>query len=658
MTQQAHGRSRTALRKHSNILHCVAWLGIGLTSAMWVGCGGGNTETSPGNSLASAADGKTGSTTSGGATAGSEHRTAQQILKDMETAYRKAKSYADEGQVHIRFERDGKTFEDNLPFSVAFVRPNKLRMLCYDAMVVSDGKQFHAALQKFAPNQVLEVAAPAVLSVGEVVRDRQLRDTLAEGPAGGPVQLPFLMDDNTLAQLLQDAMQPPKLLSQESIEGHVCNRIEIDESQGKLTLWIDQHDNLLRQINLPPEDLRKMLEQNGPVKNLSLTIELHQARFDQPIDETAFKFEVPEGAKVSDSLATDVPPATIAPQSDPSSLKLTKLWTAADLNNPGNVLVVDGAAGQPRIFVFDGWRSVAELDGEGKVLGRHELDIPADAVACFLRTTTDAQGRRYFVVSANGQPQCHVFDENWKRLLSFPKPEEGATEGIGDVQIADLNGSGKPQLCVSYWGDIGVQGVALDGNRLWRDRSLQFVLRTAVTDRDAAGHRQLLCTHSKGTIVPLDFEGKPEKEIVVPDRRVYYVAAADLAGKGQSNYCALAGSVVNDNTALGISLDGKELWNYPLPPGVHGRPIEVITSGDLTGETEKQWLIAGADGSIHMVSADGKPIDKFNTGAMLTGVGAAKIGEKHLLLVSSALAKPDGERKGNLEAWLVEPAAK
>ncbi len=654
MTQE-HGSSRTLVRTNSHVWRWVMLLGFSLTSATWLGCGGGPTETSPGGP---AANGEKSDGSHTGATGGTEHRSAQQILKDMEAAYRKAKSYADEGQVHIHFERDGKPFEDNLPFSVVFVRPNKLRLLAYDAMVVSDGKQFHAALQKFAPNQVMEVPAPAVLNVAGVVSDRQLHDTLAEGPAGGPVQLPFLMEDNTLAQLLSDAMQPPKLLGQESIEGHTCNRIEIDESQGKLTLWIDAKDNLIRRINLPPEDLRKMLEQNGPVANLSLTIDLSNARIDQPVDETAFKFEIPDGASVSASLVTEVPAAKIAPHSDPAALKLTKLWSAADVKDPGNVLVIDGADGQPHIYVFDGWRSVAELDGNGQVLAKHELDIPNDAVACFLRTTTDAQGRRYFVVSANGQPQCHVFDQNWKKLLSFPKPEDGATEGIGDVQIADLNGSGKPQLCVSYWGDVGVQGVALDGNRLWRDRSLQFVLRTALTDRDAAGHRQLLCTHSKGTIVPLSFEGKPEKEIIIPDRRVYYITAADLAGKGQSDYCALAGSVVTDNAAVGVSLDGKELWNYTLPPGVHGRPIEVISTGDLTGDAAKQWVIAGADGSIHILAADGKPIDKFNTGTMLTGLGATKVGDKHVLLVASGLEKPDGDRKGNLDAWLVESTGK
>jgi hypothetical protein len=118
------------------------------------------------------------------------------------------------------------------------------------------------------------------------------------------------------------------------------------------------------------------------------------------------------------------------------------------------------------------------------------------------------------------------------------------------------------------------------------------------------------------------------------------------------------GTTSGDNIALGISLDGKELWDYTLPVGVHARPIEVIRSGDLTGETAKQWLIAGPDGSIHILGADGKPVDKFNTGSTLAGVAANKIGDQHVLLISKVFDKPQGDAKGTLEAWQVEPAAK
>jgi len=434
--------------------------------------------------------------------------------------------------------------------------------------------------------------------------------------------------------------------------------VDIDTAEGALTLWIDQKENLIRRINLPTAEFKKQLEQDGPVKNVSLSIDFNNAQINHPVPDVAFKFEVPEGAKIASSLIPEVPAASIAPATEPTAFKLTKLWNASDMKDPGNILIVDGPEGEPRVFVFDGWRTVSEIDHEGKVAARHELDIPEDGILCFLRTATDKQGKRFYVASVAGQKQCHVFDENWKRILSYPRIEDAAADSIADVQLADLDGSGKPQLCVSYWGDVGVQGAALDGNRLWKNQSLQFVLRTAATDADSSGQRRLLCTHSRGTIVPLDSAGKAEKEISIPDRHVYYVVSADLEGHGHDAYLALAGTVVNDNTAVGFNLDGKELWNYALPAGVHGRPIELVTTADFTGDASRQWAIAGADGSVHILSADGKPLEKFNTGSALAGIGAVKWGDQRILLLSKVLDKPEGEAKGTLEAWLVEPAAK
>jgi outer membrane lipoprotein-sorting protein len=575
-----------------------------------------------------------------------EKRSADQVLKDMEAAYKKANTYEDAGKVRLHFERDGKAYEDTLDFAATFVRPNKLRLTCYDVMAVSDGKQFHAAI-KSVPNLVLELPSPEVLTVDDVVRDRQIFDTLRQGPAGPPVQLPFLMAENTLPQLLQDAMQPPKLAAPEVVDDRPCNRVDIDTADGTLTLWIDQKENLIRRINLPTADFKKQLEQDGgsPVKNVALSIDFYNAQINHPVPDVAFKFEIPADAKVANSLIPEVPPANIAPATEPTAFTLTKLWSAGEVKDPGNILVVDGPGGETRILVFDGWRTVSEIDHEGKVVARHELEIAEDSILCFLRTATDRQGKRYYVASVAGQKQCHVFDENWKRILSYPRAE---------VQLADLDGSGKPQLCVSYWGDVGVQGAALDGNRLWKNQSLQFVLRTAATDADASGHRRLLCTHSRGTIIPLDSTGKADKEISIPDRHVYYVVSADLEGAGHDAYLALAGTVVNDNTAVGFNLDGKELWNYALPPGVHGRPIELVTTADFTGDASRQWVIAGPDGSIHILSADGKPLEKFNSGSALSGIGATKFGDQHVLLLSKVLDKPDGDVKGSLEAWLVE----
>ena len=92
--------------------------------------------------------------------------------------------------------------------------------------------------------------------------------------------------------------------------------------------------------------------------------------------------------------------------------------------------------------------------------------------------------------------------------------------------------------------------------------------------------------------------------------------------------------------------------------GVHARPIEVISTADLSGDGSKEWLIAGPDGSVHVLSADGKQVDKFNTGSTMAGLAAGKFGDQRVLLISKVLDKPQGDVKGTLEAWQVETAGK
>jgi hypothetical protein len=55
-------------------------------------------------------------------------------------------------------------------------------------------------------------------------------------------------------------------------------------------------------------------------------------------------------------------------------------------------------------------------------------------------------------------------------------------------------------------------------------------------------------------------------------------------------------------------------------------------------------LLPGADGSIHVISADGKPLDKFNYGAVLQGLATFEAGGQPVLVVASP---------GGLEAWKI-----
>jgi thiol-disulfide isomerase/thioredoxin/outer membrane lipoprotein-sorting protein len=346
--------------------------------------------------------------------------------------------------------------------------------------------------------------------------------------------------------------------------------------------------------------------------------------------------------------ADPLPNATLAPASEPATVKLTKLWTCETLQQPGNLLVVAGEEGKsPQILVNDGWDSVVELGTDGKVVATHPLDLPKQpeqGIVTYLRSAIDSDGKRFLIGSASNRQQLHVFDRDWKRVFSYP--EGTSAGGIADVQVGDLDGDGHPELNVSYFDVVGVQNVSLEGKRRWANRALANVLSLAVTGPDQSGHRRLLCTNERGTLVPINDQGDDGPPIEVGKRFLRLIAAADLDGDGQPEYCGMAATRPGEDTLVGLDLVGTERWSYPLPRGLQEhKSLEMLTSGKLVSDKAGQWVVAGADGTVTILAADGTLIDRFGYGKAISGLAVADF-DGQVLLVSTAKA---------VEAWKVEP---
>jgi thiol-disulfide isomerase/thioredoxin len=337
----------------------------------------------------------------------------------------------------------------------------------------------------------------------------------------------------------------------------------------------------------------------------------------------------------------EIPRAKIAPRSEPKKLALQPLWHSDEATRPGNILAIEQPDGSAQFLVADGWRTVVALDGQGNLASRYELEIPDEAAISYLRTATDAQGNRYYAGTASAQQQVFVFDGQFKKLLSYP---EGEHAGISDVRLADMDGDGQPDLNVGYWGVVGVQSTTIDGRPRWSDRTLENVFCLTVTPPAADGHRGLLAADGRGVLVPIDDEGKDGTPISLPGRFLRWVVAADLNHDGQIECCAIASTKVGVESAVGLSAAGDVLWNYDLPVGAQANAaLEMVAAGQLTGDTG-QWILAGADGSIHILSADGKPLEQFHMGNAVSGLAVATVDGRGTLVV--------GTDKG-VDAWQV-----
>lgn len=337
---------------------------------------------------------------------------------------------------------------------------------------------------------------------------------------------------------------------------------------------------------------------------------------------------------------------TIAPEREPEHLTKTKLWTtgAKQLAAPANFLVFEDDAG-PRVLVIDDWRKVVELDAQGQTVATHEVDLPEVGGISFLRSTKDKSGKRTYVGSALLGKQLYLFDDQWQTKMRYP-PDDQDHEGIHAVEIADLEDDGTPELYVGYWSLLGVQGVSLEGKREWSNRVIPTVLSLVVTPPSEVGWQKVLATSDRGYVYRLNQYGHLDPKIEVPNRQIHRLSAAKFGGDAASIYCGISYREDGQLLAIGLDAELKEVWNYPLPAGQFSNQIEHVTSGRLRGEESAEWVLAGPDGSVHIVSADGEFRDSFALGELLTGLAVVKLGEQRVVLTST---------KSGVTAWGLAP---
>lgn len=331
------------------------------------------------------------------------------------------------------------------------------------------------------------------------------------------------------------------------------------------------------------------------------------------------------------------PPTQIAPRSDPQKLRLKQLWKCTEVRSPGNILVLQDNRAKPRLLVLESYRSIAEIGLDGKLVALHDLGLVEGQEWVFnLRACCAANGAAYLAAFGSRLQRCHVFDASFRKLFSYPEDAlEHKHEGISDVQLADLDGDGTPELYVGYWGVVGIHAVSLQGKRTAANKLIAFTWGIAPGPADAQSQRLLYCINPDGSLVALDSKLERKADVALPGRRLQSVVAADLRGDGQLLWCGLVSPEIGQQIAVGFDLAGRELWSYTLPAGIYQQPIERIIPGRITAQPPGQWILPGADGSIHILTADGSLIDQFNYGASLHGLATVEIDGRPALIVAT-----------------------
>ena len=326
--------------------------------------------------------------------------------------------------------------------------------------------------------------------------------------------------------------------------------------------------------------------------------------------------------------------AKIAPRTQPANFTLKTLWRSNTLKNPGNVIVTHLGDGPPRIFTIDGWKGLAEFSEGGEVVKRIPFDIPKAGVVGILHEYAAPSGEKYFVGTAGNQRQCYVFDSDWKTVAAYPK--DGLTQpgapSISDARLLGTRDSKTPTLCMGYWERPSVDAVTLGGKPLWQAAAPHPVMNLASLEPEAAS---LLGATRGGEAILVEAGGKIAGSVRLKGFSFQWVVAGDLNLDGRMEFAAIAAERTGKIEVIGFSLDGRLLWQHPLPDGVLTQPIDPILVGKLEPQGQDCWVVPGADGSLRFIGVDGTKLDEFNTGVELAGFAATAINGKTVFIISS-----------------------
>ncbi|MBM4091891.1 MAG: DUF2092 domain-containing protein [Planctomycetes bacterium] len=334
------------------------------------------------------------------------------------------------------------------------------------------------------------------------------------------------------------------------------------------------------------------------------------------------------------------------PRSSTRLLQLRPLWTNRTLKASGNILAVPEGSDSTRFLVHEGWRSIAELDAAGQITARRQLDLPEQAGISQLHVAKDAQGQPFHVAWSFRSPQVHLFDARWNRLLSYP-PTTVAHEGVQEALLADLDQDGQLELIVGFWGLMGVHCVALDGRVLWSNTDASHV-HSLVLGGSGADHQTIWVAGANGAVVSVDREGRTGSRLNKQGQLVHLLFGGRDPGDGALACCGITYGREGERLAIGFARDTEPRWHYQLPAGSFATQIRFVASAQLLDGECRQWLIAGPDGSVHIVNQDGQFTDSFQTGQILTGLAGGQHAHQGILVVGT---------EKTVEAWQVLPAA-
>jgi len=205
---------------------------------------------------------------------------AKQLLEESLRVYRDATKYSDQAQLTISVPG---TAPFSSPFRVAFERPNRLAISAHGARgcwTSTNWEAFCSGPTNPFPNQRLVRPLPETIDLDWLQQDN-LGGLFAD-PVGMPIQIELLLSRGSLNELT-GADTKLAILNPETVDGRICDRVQIDKSNLRWILAIDRELKTLRTMELPPAFFYPGLPAEE-LKGVRCTIDVVSPKIDQSID--------------------------------------------------------------------------------------------------------------------------------------------------------------------------------------------------------------------------------------------------------------------------------------------------------------------------------------------------------------------------------------
>jgi len=313
-------------------------------------------------------------------------------------------------------------------------------------------------------------------------------------------------------------------------------------------------------------------------------------------------------------------------------------WEIAELQRPGNIYI-DRSDSTPKILVFDGWRTIVEVNTAGRVVASHELDLPAETAVSCLRmvplpikppTLDSSPPIQWAAFHVKGR-QVFLFDKDWKRVAAVP--DIGIEhDGIRDAMFTSDEPESAADLLVAFDGEKGVYRLQIGNGQAKR------IIKQNVRTMTRAGDDMFYVTTDGFSSV-----AAPQKSVPAITGLTYHrlsISPPELP----STSCLIASELNQNWFACGFSPEGKINWQQPIGSQLFENEIEPVAFGKLSASMA-MIAVADAENRINLFSHDGVFVGQVRTKAAISGLAVLEVFGVSRLIASSG---------ASLQCWRLE----